>query len=312
MTEFQWNAMTSSVIGEMHRRRNMPNQDAISFRKLPGEFAAVVLAVSDGHGSDKCPRSETGSRLAVEAASKVFADFWESIQAKLASATPEERRHLLSNIERNIRKNLIKLIVTNWVSLIEEHTENNPFTRDYDRQEKLLAYGATLTIAFVCDFFFTCLRLGDCEILIVDQAMMVHRMDTANPNQVGEDTDSLCMPDADQKFSVLFSGDTSDAMSKPKLFLVCSDGYEKAFQNRAGFEKSAIDFATLLATAEGRVTIENSMEQWLNESSTYSGDDVSLGLLFEYKKDDDRVSHKSDTSTLEFPSAELTQKSSDS
>ncbi len=57
-------------------------------------------------------------------------------------------------------------------------------------------------------------------------------------------------------------------------------GNEKAFENNAGFEQSAIDFAKLVASGKGRETVEQEMESWLREYSKFSGDDVSVGLLF--------------------------------
>lgn len=56
-------------IGSNHRVLCMPNQDAVGFKCVDGDF---VIAVSDGVGS--CKEAETGSRFVVEAVTKLFLD----------------------------------------------------------------------------------------------------------------------------------------------------------------------------------------------------------------------------------------------
>lgn len=277
----QWAAVASSIIGDLHIKKNLPNQDAIAYYKLPGSDSAFVMAVSDGHGSDKCPLSDVGSALAVNTAVKVFIDAWSVMQSKLDHIEAVDKTSALLNIERHIRKDITKQLVDNWISAVETHSSFFPFHAEQDLTKRLLAYGATLTVVFLCERFTVCMRLGDCEVLIVDSDMRVNRIAPRNKEYVGEDTDSLCMPNADKRFSVSFheSGDTDSRYGK--LYLVCSDGYEKAFKNNAGFEKSAIDFAKLVFSGKGRETVEHELESWLREYSNYSGDDVSVGLLFE-------------------------------
>jgi hypothetical protein len=112
---------------------------------------------------------------------------------------------------------------------------------------------------------------------------------------VGEETDSLCMSNSDKLFNVMFVNSSDYPKHGGKLFLVCSDGYEKAFESNHGFEKSALDFANLVANENGRKTIELELEQWLSEYSSFSGDDVSLGILYEKSIDVDLAeANKSD------------------
>lgn len=277
----KWAAVASSIVGDLHIKKNLPNQDAIAYYKLPGSAPAFVMAVSDGHGSDKCPRSDVGSALAVNTAVKVFIDAWSVMQPKLDNTEDAEKTLALLNIERHVRKDITKQLVDNWISAVENHASSIPFHAEQDLTKRLLAYGATLTVIFLCKHFTVCMRLGDCEVLIVDSDMRVNRIAPRNKENVGEDTDSLCMPNADKRFSVSFHGSGDPDNRHGKLYLVCSDGYEKAFESNTGFEKSAIDFAKLVSSGKGRETVEHELESWLREYSNYSGDDVSVGLLFE-------------------------------
>ena len=303
----QWAAVASSIVGDLHIKKNLPNQDAIAYYRLPGRTPAFVMAVSDGHGSEKCPRSDIGSALAVNTAVKVFIDAWSMMKSKLDDAETSERSSALVNIERHIRKDLTKQIVDNWIISVENHSSSAPFHAEQDQAKRLLAYGATITVVFLCQYFTVCMRLGDCEVLIVDSDMKVNRIDPRNREQVGEETDSLCMPNADKRFSVYFQNSLDSNICAGKLFLLCSDGYEKAFANNAGFEQSAVDFATLVSSGKGRETVENELDSWLREYSSFSGDDVSVGLIFEkYTSVEPPTSEKSVDTTDEVNRSEAT------
>jgi serine/threonine protein phosphatase PrpC len=277
----QWAAVACSIVGNLHIKKNLPNQDAISFYNLPGSSPAFVMAVSDGHGSENCPRSDVGSALAVNTAVKVFIDFWCVMKSRLDHSETSERPSVLANIERHVRKDLTKQLVENWVVAVETHLASVPFQADQDKFKRLLAYGATLTIVFLCEHFTVCMRLGDCEVLTVERDSRVSRITPRDREQIGEETDSLCMPNADKRFSVSFHCAEDVALRGSKLYMICSDGYEKAFASNAGFEQSAIDFAKLVSSGKGRETVEQELESWLREYSNYSGDDVSVGLLFD-------------------------------
>jgi len=277
----QWAAVASSIVGDLHIKKNLPNQDAIAYYRLPGSDPAFVMAVSDGHGSEKCPRSDIGSALAVNTAVKVFIDAWSVMKSKLADSETAEKTSALVNIERHLRKDITKQLVDNWISAVETHSSSAPFRIEQDQTKRLLAYGATLTVVFLCEHFTVCMRLGDCELLIVSSDLKVNRIAPRNREQVGEDTDSLCMPNADKRFSVSFHKAGNTEVGCGKLYLLCSDGYEKAFESNAGFEQSAVDFAKLVSSGRGRDTVEHELESWLREYSNFSGDDVSVGLLFE-------------------------------
>ena len=66
-----WGVRGGSTRGASHLRTGLPNQDSLGTwcDKTGGRALAVV---SDGHGSARHFRSDTGSRLAVEAAMSVL------------------------------------------------------------------------------------------------------------------------------------------------------------------------------------------------------------------------------------------------
>jgi hypothetical protein len=277
----QWAAITGSVIGDSHIRKRQPNQDAIRFCELPCDPLAFLIAVSDGHGSEKCPRSDRGSRIAVDTAVKALSEFWGSMKPRIDELENDARASALINIERHIRKFVTKEIVNIWMESIDADLAADPLQTSSGQSNRLLAYGATLTVIFLCEHFLACLQLGDAEVLIVSDESKVRRFSPKSGPKLGEETDSLCMANAEKLFKVSFQSFYDASYRKDNLYLICSDGYEKAFESDLGFEQSAIDFANLVSSVQGRETVEKEMELWLREYSSFSGDDVSVGLLFE-------------------------------
>lgn len=65
-------AVTLTETGENHMKMKLPNQDAVGFEDMNGDF---VLAVSDGVGS--CEKSEYGSKMAVSVCIELFKEVKE-------------------------------------------------------------------------------------------------------------------------------------------------------------------------------------------------------------------------------------------
>src|ERR1041384_4368574 len=74
----EWQVVGQSVRGATHERNGLPNQDAIRWLPSSGRGSSVVLAVADGHGRARYPRSHAGANLAVEIATKLIYDFLNS------------------------------------------------------------------------------------------------------------------------------------------------------------------------------------------------------------------------------------------
>jgi len=117
----RWDVVGASVRGASHLRNGLPNQDAIGWQahgahdqaqrsapdgaedrrsddaRLDGARAesAMLLAVSDGHGSNRCFRSQTGASLAVRCALDAMAQFQPAPEAGL-DAVAQNARELLA------------------------------------------------------------------------------------------------------------------------------------------------------------------------------------------------------------------------
>jgi hypothetical protein len=278
----QWRAIGHSVRGAAHVRADLPNQDAICWLPESGTGLPLVLAVSDGHGSARCFRSDVGARLAVETATKVTQEFLENLPESLN----------LSAIKRWAEENLPRAIVHRWRDRVADDIFAHPLPKaDLDRLEAnedvtkrrqvvldpLLAYGATLLTILVTESFILYLQLGDGDILTVSEAGEVSRPPLpVDARLFANETTSLCSRDAWREFRSHFQVLSG---SPPALILVSTDGYANSFRDEAGFLQVGADFLALIR-ADGLDAVHESLESWLSEASRNgSGDDITVGIL---------------------------------
>ena len=70
----------------------------------------------------------------------------------------------------------------------------------------------------------------------------------------------------------------------PKLILLATDGYYNSFKDEMGFRKIGIDYLDILETY-GQQFMDSKLEVLLKETSQKgSGDDITLGYMYEAKK----------------------------
>jgi hypothetical protein len=121
-------AFGAAVRGAAHRRLGTPNQDALRIYTVG---ATTILALADGHGSERCFRSDVGARLAVGIAVRVLS---RSVQAGEA----------LSDLETVGR--LTQRIVGEWTTAVRADLRLFPLAaRERPHpQHPLLPYGSTL------------------------------------------------------------------------------------------------------------------------------------------------------------------------
>lgn len=278
-----WRLIGASVRGAAHVRANLPNQDAIGVWSpahsdgLPG-----IMAVSDGHGSAKCFRSDRGARRAVRVACVLIRQFLDS-QSDLTN---------LSTIKRTAEERLPPLMARQWQDLVHNDWHRHPFSPgELDMLEKkagpearqaveakpALAYGATLLSVVVTEAFILYLQLGDGDILTVSETGQVERPMTRDERLLGNETTSLSGEQAWRDVQVRFQ---VMAGPPPALIMMSTDGYANSFRDEASFLKVGSDLLDLLRS-DGVDKVNGSLNDWLREASRAgSGDDITLGLMY--------------------------------
>jgi len=278
-----WRAIGESVAGSSHNRQGIPKQDAICWWPDTGVGLPLILAVSDGHGSEAHFRSDTGARFAVDAAIQILARFSE------VSGTSKSPDIMPQNVEQHIARRVHR----RWLDLVADDVYHHPIS--YEELAKLemskgvarvrqvvlqpaLAYGATLLCALVTHSSILYLQLGDGDILAVgDDATTVKRPIPRDDELVGDETTSLCMPDAWRRFKTASTPLSDDC---PALIVMCTDGYANSFVDDSAFLEVGPDYLKLIR-GNGPDFVESNLQRWLSAASEGgSGDDVSVGLIF--------------------------------
>ena len=263
----QWQVVGQSVRGAVHERNGLPNQDAIHWLPACGHGSSIVLAIADGHGSARYSRSHIGACLAVESAAQLVHDFLNS-QADVDN---------LSLIKDATEDWLPRALVRKWVEVVTDHLNTDPLSGE----EGLVAYGATLIVAAVTERFALYLQLGDGEILTVSKHGEVIRPLDKDARLFGNETTSLCAPDAWRDFRINFQPLTQ---SRPCLILLSTDGYPNSFRYESGFLKVGSDLLNMIRE-NGLDIVNDNLAGWLRDSThAGSGDDVTLGILCSVEK----------------------------
>ena len=277
-----WRVIGESVQGASHKRAGLPNQDAIHWQPESSTGPQLILAVSDGHGSAKYFRSDTGSQIATRVATKVV--FENLMDVPQDSSNP-------SALKRLSEEQLPKALVRAWEKEVDSDVESNPLsTSELDGLEEKagaaarnavetaprLAYGATLLTVLVTESFVLYLQLGDGDILTVAETGEVEITLPGDVRLFANETTSLCSPDAWRDFRGHFQVISG---TPPALILVSTDGYANSFRQEADFIQVGTDYLELMR-ADGLDAVERRLKSWLVEASEAgSGDDITLGIL---------------------------------
>lgn len=277
-----WYVYGESIIGASHIAQMKENEDAVAFVSYPEEGIPAILAVSDGHGSSACFRSNIGSRLAVQAAVEQF---------KLFGRKYREEVTMFKHIAE---MKLPQGILNDWRELVRSHIEEHPFSdaeNDLLRKSEpvigsitetdrdLLAYGTTLISAIITDTYVLYFQIGDGDILEVLEDGTVCR---PFPKQryLANETTSLCTSDAHIYIRIHFHAFSSRI---PALILLATDGYSNSFVHDDGFMQVGSDLYEFFKD-EGFSSIKDNLSLWLNETTHEgSGDDISV--TFAVRKD---------------------------
>lgn len=279
--ETQWRVIGKSVRGASHVRAGLPNQDAICWLPESGVGLPLVLAVSDGHGSARCFRSDVGSRLAANTATKVVQEFLESLPEPVNPSV----------VKRWAEDNFPREIVRRWRDAVADDISARPLTgAELDRLEvkegasrrrqvtlkPVFAYGATILTVLVTESFILYLQLGDGDILNVAETEVSRPPLPADERLFANETTSLCSEDAWRDFRYYFQVISSPP---PALILVSTDGYANSFRDEASFVKVGGDLLEMIRS-DGLGKVNEGIETWLTEASQEgSGDDITLGIL---------------------------------
>lgn len=137
-----WRVAAATAPGTSHSRDNTPNQDAVAHLVIEvGHGAIAVIAVADGAGS--APRSNEGSRVAVDAA--------------VASVVEEINRRPAAAFAKGMAASAVREAIK------QAKIEVERYGRRHNAPVRELA--STLIVAFASDSLMTAAQVGDGAVI---------------------------------------------------------------------------------------------------------------------------------------------------
>lgn len=268
-------------IGSNHERIGIGNQDAIQClpsleKRGYGSGYQIACAVADGHGSAKSFRSDVGAQIAVDVAIQL-ANYVISNSSKYG-----EHFSIKHSLEHGFPLNLL----SQWRKKVDEHLAENPI-KDSEKQKVIdldgidalemikenpyIIYGTTLLLYIINQPYFQFfLQIGDGSIYILSSDKKLIKP-FPDDDLIGNETYSLCLPNAEQYFRTSYKQVKEDLM----VFLT-TDGLVNSFETDEAVE----GFIRYIYDFNQNYGIDKSSEQlkiWAKDISLRgSGDDVTM------------------------------------
>lgn len=277
-------AFSATETGYNHTRINKVCEDASDFYD---DEKMHICVVADGHGSDNYPRTEFGSKFAVDAAIKNVIEF----------VNTAEKSQVINDAENNFERmnQLAKSILRSWYESVEEDYNKKPFTEkelekvsdkyknrylseNIEERKVEKAYGCTLIIYVITDDYSFGMQIGDGKCVLIDEnGQFLGPIPWDDDCQLNVTT-SICDDDAIDEFRFYIS----DKM--PTAVFIGSDGIDDSYANK---EELYALYRSIL-----KIFIEYGDEVGKSEIREYlpvltkrgSGDDVSMGLIINQKR----------------------------
>jgi hypothetical protein len=240
------------------------------YQPRSGPGLPIIMAISDGHGSQKSFRSQSGAYFAVHIAVEIIKEFIES-QSDVSNFT---------RVKRIAEEQLPKEFVRQWKAKVLSDIKAKPFSVEESERLKgkddVIAYGATLLAVLVTSEFIMYWQIGDGDILTLLENGEIERPIPKDERLFANETTSLCAKDAWQDFRFCFQPILD---SPPNLILLATDGYANSFGTDESFLKVASDILEIIHK-KGFDFVRSNLQDWLKEASeSGSGDDITVGII---------------------------------
>lgn len=278
-----------TVQGHLHIMKNKPCEDSsVSYVAPDGQYSIAIVA--DGHGSNSCFRSKSGSAIATQVtleALKKFADYYLAKSEDRGYCETEAFTNAIKNdrSKKQLIKQLSDSIVSEWYQVITDDLGQHPITDDeidnaesdyadlYRRGLKLNhIYGTTLIAALAMKNYIILLQQGDgrCDVFYDDAT--VDQPIPWDDRCYDVYTTSMCDDDVDTSVR------STIIDIREKAVVACymgSDGVEDSFRTMDGTHNFYMRLSTQILDDQEHFT--EYLEEYLPRFSELgSGDDVSV------------------------------------
>ncbi|MGI6501683.1 MAG: PP2C family serine/threonine-protein phosphatase [Anaerostipes sp.] len=265
-----------SVRGATHERNGSPLQDSKRIERLSDQI--TILSVADGHGSSKCPRSDRGSTMAVNAfcdVMKKYVTSYEKNENGIAS--------LVAFLNREGDMRFAQNVCEEWQSRVKQSFYKNKVQEmineegNIDWKSVYSIYGTTLLGMLITDTFVFAFQIGDGDINVVTSDEIAPLVE---PEKfLGTEAHSLSKVDAWRKaVASLRMKEIGEGV--PYLYMLSTDGFVNSYASDEDFHKTCRDYYQLIGE-HGFDAVSDNLSKWLKETSKLGcGDDVTVVMAY--------------------------------
>ncbi|MDR0449660.1 MAG: protein phosphatase 2C domain-containing protein [Treponema sp.] len=206
--------------GESHKEKDLPCQDAVFFKPYRN---GGIIAVADGHGSEKHFRSDSGSEFAVNIAHSTIYEFNTILRNEMKGKGKNHAaaaRFSAASAKEEQMKQVERTIISRWRAEVIKHYRDHPLSDgerelcarlnlDSDQENtQVRFYGTTLLAALLKDSFWFVIQIGDGKCVIIDGRKKASFLPALDNEALGfGKTTSLCDSNAVENFRHVY-GDT--------------------------------------------------------------------------------------------------------
>lgn len=268
------------VKGATHVRNQMPCQDNKKIVEISDKIA--IVAVADGHGSAKCPRSDRGSMIAVNSFYKVMKSYLKAYGEEQEGAS-----NLLTFLNREGDMRFAQDVCEEWQARVKQSFYKNKVDgmTDADGNIKWSSvfslYGTTLLGMLITDSFVFSFQIGDGDISIVTKDEVEPLVE---PEKfLGTETHSLARTDAWRK-AVSSVHRREMEREESYMYILSTDGFANSYTSDAEYQKTCKDYLQMIQEY-GAGTVQLNLKNWLTETSELGcGDDITVVMIYFQKE----------------------------
>lgn len=264
------------VKGATHVRKQMPCQDNKKIIKISDEI--TIIALADGHGSSKCPRSDRGSMIAVNSFYHIMKKYLE-----IYGEDEENITHLMTFLNREGDVRFAQDVCEEWQARVKQSFYKNKVEGMTNEDGSIKwpsvfsLYGTTLLGMLITDSFVFSFQIGDGDISAVTK-------DAAEPlvepeKFLGTETHSLSKPDAWRK--AVTSVHRLEAESRESyMYILSTDGFANSYTSDKEYQKTCRDYLQMIRKY-GIDVVQKNLKKWLTETSELGcGDDITVVMVY--------------------------------
>ncbi|MBC5666294.1 protein phosphatase 2C domain-containing protein [Dorea sp. NSJ-36] len=264
------------VRGATHVRNAKPCQDNKKIVKISDEI--IIVAVADGHGSSKCPRSDRGSLIAVNTFCDVMKNYLQSYEAD-----KEGMENLITFLNREGEMRFAQDICEEWQARVKQSFYKDKAEDLIDEENNIKwpavfsLYGTTLLGMLITNRFVFSFQIGDGDISLVSKKEVAPLV---QPEKfLGTETHSLSKMDAWRK--AVTAVRRRDGESRPPyMYMLSTDGFANSYTSDAEYQKTCRDYLDMLEE-HGVKTVQSNLKNWLAETSELGcGDDITVVMVY--------------------------------